>query len=297
LLHPLSIFKLGSLLAPIIVMHSLDDESIANASLVRCTVKVVLCIRLFAECKAVPGFEMVVRPIEHAAPRLAVVAVLAGVSALVFALTYGQLFGVFDTTLRLGDDGYADMVKLLTAPPTLEDSHLRQTEWGAFLLYYLATFVMRLVFGSFTVALLVGSFNQVKVMMNNEHADLHQLPTGWTHPERQPLISRLLPLVWYVLTWRMDGTFAPHLRRAIADGRLVASDVAEIRSSTVKDDDKNDTQQHLATVSRQQLAAAVGDDAAARIVARLGVLPPSPRGGGDASGVSSVTNLDAAAAD
>jgi hypothetical protein len=43
------------------------------------------------------------------------------------------------------------MVKLLTAPPTLEDSHLRQTEWGAFLLYYLATFVMRLVFGSFTV--------------------------------------------------------------------------------------------------------------------------------------------------
>jgi hypothetical protein len=94
-------------------MHSLDDESIANASLVRCTVKVVLCIRLFAECKAVPGervqfilscplfshpalhtfwsaclftgFEMVVRPIEHAAPRLAVVAVLAGVSALVLA--------------------------------------------------------------------------------------------------------------------------------------------------------------------------------------------------------------------
>ena len=54
------------------------------------------------------------------------------------------------------------MVKMLTSSPALSQNHLDQSPISTTILFYWCTFFMRLVFGSFAVAVLVGAFNAVR---------------------------------------------------------------------------------------------------------------------------------------
>ena len=63
------------------------------------------------------------------------------------------------------------MFKMLTSSPVLSQSHLDQSALATIILYYWCTFFMRLVFGSFAVAVLVGAFNSVKTDIAKEEKE------------------------------------------------------------------------------------------------------------------------------
>ena len=80
----------------------------------------------------------------------------------------GQLFGLMDA-------GFADpfialtrVVRMLTAPPPEQFSEGidgTASPVGSELMYYWSTIVIRLCFGSFVVAILVGAFNKVTLFL------------------------------------------------------------------------------------------------------------------------------------
>ena len=105
---------------------------------------------------------------------------------------------------------------MLTSPPILEDSHLRQSPVGTLLLYYWCTFFMRLVFGSFTVAVLVGAFNRANADLLKSKKDQKRLPIGYTSiASKRTGLRRALDFVWHLLTFRHNGHFVPRLEGAL----------------------------------------------------------------------------------
>ena len=77
---------------------------------------------------------------------------------------YGQLFGVFDPGYSNYPVAITRIVRMLTAPPSrdgTEGSAAEATGMGTEVMYYWSTLVVRMCFGSFIVAILVGAFNKV----------------------------------------------------------------------------------------------------------------------------------------
>ena len=81
-----------------------------------------------------------------------------------------QLFGIFDQNLD-EQMGLANVFKMLTAPPRIDQAHLIQSEVGTLFLYYWGTGLFRLMFGSFVTAILVGTFNSTKGAIEKEVKD------------------------------------------------------------------------------------------------------------------------------
>ena len=106
----------------------------------------------------------------------------------------------------------------VSQPPDVRDSHFVQTKIGTLLLYYWATGLLRLMFGSFVVAVLVGSFNTVRSQIEKEtreevletHLNLLQLFDGEHDAHDRAWVRDLL---WYVVSWRTCSSFAPCLAR------------------------------------------------------------------------------------
>ena len=90
---------------------------------------------------------------------------LSGQNPQLTSLMHSQLFGLFD-------EGFADplvalsrVVNMLTAPPPQANSEGEIAESqrsGSMLLFYWSTLSIRLCFGSFIVAILVGALNKVR---------------------------------------------------------------------------------------------------------------------------------------
>ena len=127
-----------------------------------------------------------------------------------------QLFGVFDSRLNAGTWGLARIFKMLTSPPPLETSHVTQSAAGALALYYWTTFLIRLTFGSFVIAVIVGSFNSTRAKIEKEVQDYNMLPDGYVRPGGEGdegLELTVSQTAWYLLTWRIYGKFMPRLYR------------------------------------------------------------------------------------
>ena len=131
------------------------------------------------------------------------------------AAAQSQLFGPFD-------DGYADyatsvsrIVRVLTAPPSTEGPIFEHTNLGAQLMYYWSTFVLRLAFGSFLVAILVGAFNKATVSLAADKASM-RLPRGFTlvgHPP--PFCTATWRIINYFVTWHVHGVWGSQLIRTL----------------------------------------------------------------------------------
>jgi len=144
--------------------------------------EMVLSIRLLHEGTLAPALKRLVAVFDEATPNMiALVVVLIPLTALT-SLMHSQLFGLFD-------DGFSDpfvslsrVVNMLTAPPpaaNTEGEKIESQEGGAELLFYWSTVVIRLCFGSFIVAILVGAFNKVIASywpFMTFHATFHRLP-------------------------------------------------------------------------------------------------------------------------
>ena len=82
------------------------------------------------------------------------------------------------------------------------------------LLFYWSTFVIRLCFGSFIVAILVGAFNKVVVSeigIRRTHKRDESLPTGYHDAADRTTWERIEHFVDFFLTARFFGSYEPWL--------------------------------------------------------------------------------------
>uniref|UniRef100_A0A7S3ET47 Uncharacterized protein n=1 Tax=Haptolina ericina TaxID=156174 RepID=A0A7S3ET47_9EUKA len=118
----------------------------------------------------------------------------------------------------LGDQGFSDytiaitrVVRMLTAPPPASDSEgpkARAAGMGTELMYYWSTLVVRLCFGSFIVAILVGAFNKVMASEASEKADTERdssLPDGFVDASDRSTSSRTNFILGYLLIGKVPG--------------------------------------------------------------------------------------------
>jgi hypothetical protein len=177
--------------------------------------ELLLVIRLFEEGEIVPPLRLFVSVLNHAGSMLLKFVVVLFPMIFITAAAQSQLFGPFD-------DGYADyatsvsrIVRVLTAPPSTEGPIFEHTNLGAQLMYYWSTFVLRLAFGSFLVAILVGAFNKATVSLAADRASM-KLPRGFTLVGRPaPFCNSALRVVNYCLTWRVHGVWGSRLIRTL----------------------------------------------------------------------------------
>lgn len=184
--------------------------------------EMVLSVRLLHEGMLAPALRRLVAVLDEATPNMiALVVVLVPLSALT-SLMYSQLFGLFD-------DGFSDpvvslsrVVNMLTAPPpstNTEGEELESQERGAELLFYWSTIIIRLCFGSFIVAILVGAWN--KVINTEAQAEIRaardaSLPPGYLEPAAQRTgCTRALQFLDFFCTARLYGTYEPRLIEAL----------------------------------------------------------------------------------
>ena len=75
--------------------------------------------------------------------------------------------------------------------------------------------MLRLAFGSFLVAILVGAFNKATVSLAADKASM-KLPRGFTLVGRPtPFCTAALRVVNYCLTWRVHGVWGSRLVRTL----------------------------------------------------------------------------------
>ena len=75
--------------------------------------------------------------------------------------------------------------------------------------------MLRLAFGSFLVAILVGAFNKATVSLAADRASM-KLPRGFTLVGRPaPFCNSALRVVHYCLTWRVHGVWGSQLIRTL----------------------------------------------------------------------------------
>jgi len=139
---------------------------------------------------------------------------------------------------------------------------------GTLLLYYWCTFFMRLVFGSFTVAVLVGAFNRANADLLKSKKDQKRLPIGYTSiASRRTGLRRALDFVWHLLTFRHNGHFVPRLEGAL--NHLVTGGKVNKRVGKNGQEFIELTQQHITEV--------LGAHACELLVRDYGVVPAEPR--------------------
>ena len=125
---------------------------------------------------------------------LAYIVSLVPVTALT-ALMHGQAFGLFDDGFSDLATGISRMVRYLTAPPPddySEPESFRAMSQSDYLLYYWSTFIIRLAFGSFIVAILVGAYNQVIALeaeLNKKARRDASLPEGFTDRSARGILA------------------------------------------------------------------------------------------------------------
>ena len=230
--------------------------------------EMLISIRLLHEGTLVPALKRVVAVIDAATPNMiALVVVLAPLTALT-SLMHSQLFGLFD-------EGFSDpfvsltrIINMLTAPPPQQNTEgkiFQSQEKGAELLFYWSTFVIRLCFGSFIVAVLVSAFNKV---VSNEAATKQtqirdaSLPPGFTDATHPTGCESACDFADYFFTARLYGSYEP---------RLVNSIETQIALTEFQDETGTAKKEQL-LVDVDELAEMVGDKPALLLLRDHGVV-------------------------
>ena len=231
--------------------------------------EMLLSIRMLHEGTLVPGLRRVVAVLDEATPNIfALVAVLAPLMALT-SLMHSQLFGLFD-------EGFSDpfvsltrIINMLTAPPpqsNTEGEIFESQERGAELLFYWSTFVIRLCFGSFIVAILVGAFNKVvgnEAEAKRTHKRDESLPSGFVSAADRSGCERVLQFGDFFLTARLFGSYEPWLIQALE---------TQIALTECEDETEQAKKEQL-MVSAGELAELVGARPAVLLLSAYGARP------------------------
>jgi hypothetical protein len=235
--------------------------------------EMILAIRLIHEGTALaPPLRRLVTVIDLAMPNmLALIFVLAPLSSLT-ALMHSQLFGLFD-------DGFSDVVvslsrvvNMLTAPPAQENTEGRQKEAqpeGSELLFYWSTFVIRLCFGSFIVAILVGAFNKAVATEATTAEEMERdrsLPADYEQPPdssgERAVCARLRRFTGYFFTSSLYATRPAARLLAILEAQVALAEVSDPTGHRVKGEQ--------VMLPADELRAAVGDEPARLLLAQHG---------------------------
>ena len=171
----------------------------------------------------IPAISLIIRVVEESVPNLVALLVVLLPMSMLTALMHSQLFGIFD-------EGFADpfialtrVVRMLTSPPPPEATEGvdgDSSPVGSELMYYWGTVVMRLCFGSFVVAILVGAFNKVGQQFINERKITERnttLPAGYKSLNAPSAILRVKSLLEYIVTGELFQSSVPRLRRQVED--------------------------------------------------------------------------------
>ena len=129
---------------------------------------------------------------------------------------------------------------MLTAPPPQENTEGEEREAqavGSELLFYWSTFVIRLCFGSFIVAILVGAFNKVvadeKDMKNDEERD-QSLPVGYVDAfEMDGITMRFMGFIHYFFSAKLFGCHAPELARRL-EAQILFTESMDTTGAAIK---------------------------------------------------------------
>jgi len=262
LLNPWLIFKAAVLVVPFLLQF-ISSLAVSLRVTVNSYIIVIMSLRFFIELQVLSPFRMVIAPVLYAMTQLGSVVVIVALMGLILAMLYGQLFGVFDSTLHLSTTGFAKIIKLLTSPPEMDADHMRQSLAGEVLLYYWATFIMRLVLGSFMVAVLVGAFNTVRGRIATEKTMRRALPADYVYRQKEGCRLELADALWYALTGRVNGAFLPLMYRKLKRLASTGTAVQCVAGRATHE------------FSQAQLAEYFGARSANFIVDRYGVLPPA----------------------
>ena len=161
------------------------------------------------------------------------------------------------------------IVNMLTAPPpqaNTEGAVFQSQESGAELLFYWSTFVIRLCFGSFIVAILVGAFNKV-VANEAEHQREAirdaSLPPGYVDTAPADGCHTLATFTDFFFTARLYGSYEP---------RLVAALETQIALTELEDTTGAAKGKQL-MVNASDLAEMVGDQPALLLLESHGAEP------------------------
>ena len=245
--------------------------------------EMILSIRLFHDAATVsPALRRIVMVFREAIPNiLAYVGSLMPIVGLT-ALMHGQMFGLFD-------DGFADyptaitrVVRYLTAPPpdsTNEPEPFLAIEASTFLLYFWSTFTMRLAYGSFIVAILVGAFNKVieqEEIIHEEAKRDASLPEGFidTSNGHGHMLIHLRHFLWCLLTSHAYGMLRVDMvtvlwhevhRREHADSN---------RLDLFGGDGEPPLTKSQILMDREDLIGLLGERPAEMLLEGFGVLPP-----------------------
>ena len=177
-----------------------------------------------------------------------------------------QLFGLFD-------DGFADpmvslsrIVNMLTAPPpqsNFEGTQMEAQRQGSELLFYWSTIVIRLCFGSFIVAILVGAFNKVIASEAAEREAVERdasLPPDYVDCSKRSIGYRLWVFGRYVASGHLYGIWGPELIDTL-EGHVAVMEAEDVTGAAAEE------QLMLSPVALSQL---VGDATAAELLSAFG---------------------------
>ena len=236
--------------------------------------EMLLSIRMLHEGTLLPALKRLVAIIDEATPNMiALVIVLAPLTALT-SLMHSQLFGLFDEGFSDPFVSLSRIVDMLTAPPpaaNTEGAVIASQRQGAELLFYWSTFVIRLCFGSFIVAILVGAFNKVVTNEAQQRIDEQRdasLPRGFVDGEERHSCRRLAVFLDFFLTSRLYGSYEP---------RLIVALETQIALMEMEDESGAAKLTQL-MINAEKLADIVGPRPALLLLRAHGATPPGDGG-------------------
>ena len=190
-------------------------------------IMVVCTVRLFEEGEVLYPFHLAIATIRLASRTLLRVLFLTLVLSVSLTMVYGLLFGMTDDTLSI-ERGVAKMFHMLWAPASLNPEYVKQSAAGAYVLYYFCLFVMRLIFGSLFIAIIVGSFNTARKEIHKALASDVLREAGYRYVIKHSSVENRIiggkvvrqtfmmsDRVWvlYMMTWYAFGGFLPIVYR------------------------------------------------------------------------------------
>ena len=151
---------------------------------------------------------------------------------------------------------------MLTAPPPRENTEgeiLRSQHGGAELLFYWSTFVIRLCFGSFIVAILVSAFNKVVANEAEAKATLTRdasIPPEFSATDRRTFCESVCHFIDFLLTARIYASYEPRLTGAIE------TKIARVEM----EDDSGTAKKEQIVIAEEDLGSIVGTRPAALLI-------------------------------
>ena len=251
--------ELPSIFAALSVEWFRDQLSVAEWILLVAAIEVLQLVRLFEEGHVLPPFTVLVRTMEAAFYDIAMLGMAMVPALVLFALIYGQLFGVFSADFKDVPSSLSNVwARFTVGQEAMESELLDYNPVGAHIMYYASCLLLYLILSQFFVAILVGTLHTSKRVKSIEERN-EKLPGDYQTVAKRSHVTRSpFDLAIYMLTYYYYKSFAPRLIRHLK----VAIVLAETKNDAAKEDQ--------VMLNYNGLAAAVGCVAARELMLRHG---------------------------